>query len=378
VSAPEQHRPGSAGGADAPGPLVGGPDEDYNPQQLAAMDRTELDRLGARYDGVEILHVEPGPAPGSPQERREVRKVGLAFTLAGVFALLFAVVYFGSNWFLPGWKWNAGGNNAWASLYTPMLGATMGLALIFVGVGLVLFVKNLLPHETAVQDKHDGSHFDRVTTSSTLLATYHNADFKRRKFLTRSLGFVGGAFGLMLILPIGGLIKNPNKGNPLGTTSWAKGVRLVRDDGTPIRPADAQPGALQTVFPAVEGGNKAADSALMLIRLRPDQVSKLRPVKGQESFPYGDYVAYSKICTHAGCPVSLYEQETGRILCPCHQSQFDVTDGARPVFGPATRRLPMLPITVDSEGFFVARGDFPEAVGPSFWNIGHLSTGRSS
>jgi ubiquinol-cytochrome c reductase iron-sulfur subunit len=378
VSSPNQDRAGSAGGADAPGPLVGGPDEDYSPEQLAAMDRTELDRLGARYDGVEILHVEPGPAPGSPQERREVRKVSFAFTLAGVFALLFAVVYFGSNWFLPGWKWNAGGNNAWASLYTPMLGASMGLALIFVGIGLVLFVKNLLPHETAVQDKHDGSNFDRVTTSSTLLRTYENSGLKRRTMLKRSLGFVGGAFGLMLILPIGGLIKNPNKGDPLGTTPWGRGVRLVRDDGTPIRPADQEPGSLATVFPAVEGGNKAADAALMLIRLRPDQLDKLRPAKGMETYPYGDYVAYSKICTHAGCPVSLYEQETGRILCPCHQSQFDVTDGARPVFGPATRRLPMLPITVDEDGFFVARGDFPEAVGPSFWNIGRLDIGRSS
>ncbi|MEU2350863.1 Rieske 2Fe-2S domain-containing protein [Modestobacter sp. NPDC049651] len=371
-------RPGSGGGADVPGPLHGGPDDDYTPEQLAAMDRLELDRLGARYDGVEILHVEPGPRPGSPQERREVRKVAAAFTLAGVFALLFAVVYFGSNWFLPDWKWNAGGNNTWGALYTPLLGATMGLALIFVGVGLVLFVKNLLPHETAVQDKHDGSHFDRVTTSSTLLQTYHNADFKRRKFLTRSLGFVGGAFGLMLILPIGGLIKNPNKGNPLGTTPWANGVRLLRDDGTPIRPADQQPGSLATVFPAVEHGNKAADAAVMLIRLRPDQLQDLQPPAGQTDFPYGDYVAYSKICTHAGCPVSLYEQETGRILCPCHQSQFDVTDGAKPVFGPATRRLPMLPLALDDEGYFVARGDFPEPVGPSFWNIGRIDSGRSS
>ena len=75
----------------------------------------------------------------------------------------------------------------------------------------------------------------------------------------------------------------------------------------------------------------------MLIRLRPEQLEDLQPRAGQEDFGYGDYVAYSKICTHAGCPVSLYEQETSRILCPCHQSQFDVTQGAKPVFGPATR-----------------------------------------
>ena len=83
----------------------------------------------------------------------------------------------------------------------------------------------------------------------------------------------------------------------------------------------------------------------MLIRLRPEQVAEIAsPRPGQADFGYGEYVAYSKICTHAGCPVSLYEQETSRILCPCHQSQFVVTQGAKPVFGPATRPLPQLPI----------------------------------
>jgi ubiquinol-cytochrome c reductase iron-sulfur subunit len=106
----------------------------------------------------------------------------------------------------------------------------------------------------------------------------------------------------------------------------------------------------------------------MLIRLRPEQVEESQPRPGQADFGYGEYVAYSKICTHAGCPVSLYEQETSRILCPCHQSQFDVTHGAKPVFGPATRSLPQLPITVDDEGYFVARHDYIEAVGPTYWN----------
>jgi ubiquinol-cytochrome c reductase iron-sulfur subunit len=174
----------------------------------------------------------------------------------------------------------------------------------------------------------------------------------------------------MLIMPLGGLIKNPNKGNPLGTTPWAAGVRLLRNDGTPIRPSDQEPGSLETVFPAVPGGNSVhhADAATMLIRLRPEQMAVDQPRPGQAGFGYGDYVAYSKICTHAGCPVSLYEQETSRILCPCHQSQFDVTQGAKPVFGPATRPLPQLPIGVDDEGFFIARSDYIEAVGPTYWN----------
>jgi ubiquinol-cytochrome c reductase iron-sulfur subunit len=366
------HRPGSGGGSDEAGPQHGGPDEDYSPQQLAQLDTTELDRLGARYDGVEVLHVDPAPAAGTPVEKQATRLVTFWFFLAGVLALAFLVVYAGSGWFLPNWHWQVGGS-VWSTLYTPLLGLTMGLSLIAVGIGLVLFVKKLLPHETAVQDKHDGSHFDRVTTGATLSRALTNSGLTRRKALTRTLGFLGVAFGAMLIAPLGGFLKNPNKGNLLATTLWADGVRVVRDDGTPIRPGDQEPGSLATVFPAVPGGNRSADSPVMLIRLRPEQMAGLTPRKGQEDFGYGDYVAYSKICTHAGCPVSLYEQQTSRILCPCHQSQFDVTDGATPIFGPATRSLPQLPITVDSEGYFVARGDFPEPIGPSFWNIGRVS-----
>jgi ubiquinol-cytochrome c reductase iron-sulfur subunit len=289
------------------------------------------------------------------------------FFLAGLFAFAFVVIYVGSDWFLPSWDWAREGTT-WSALFTPMLGLTLGLSLAFVGLGLVLYTKKLLPHETAVQAKHDASHFDQATTGATLVNWGHRSGLARRKLLTRSLLFMGGGIGLALIVPLGGLIKNPNKGNPLGTTEWGKGIRLVRNDGSFVRPGDQEPGSLETVFPAVPGGNIQADAATMLIRLRPEQVEEARPRKGQADFGYGEYVAYSKICTHAGCPVSLYEQETSRILCPCHQSQFDVTQGAKPVFGPATRSLPQLPNTVDVEGIFVARRDYIEAVGPTYWN----------
>jgi ubiquinol-cytochrome c reductase iron-sulfur subunit len=134
-------------------------------------------------------------------------------------------------------------------------------------------------------------------------------------------------------------------------------------------------GAIETVFPFKESergdeeallhAQRASDAPVMLIRLDPGvQVTK-RP--GQEDFNYGDFYAYSKICTHLGCPASLYEQRTSRLLCPCHQSQFLLTEWARPIFGPATRPLPQLPITVNEEGYFVARSDFIEPVGPAFW-----------
>jgi ubiquinol-cytochrome c reductase iron-sulfur subunit len=347
--------------ADAPG------HEDYTPEQLAAMSPAELDALGASYDHVRVLHVDPPPLPGSSLDRRATRQVGLLFALSGLFAFAFVVIYVGSGWFLPDWHFEIR-QGFWDALFTPLLGVTMGISLLCVGAGLVVFTKKLLPHETAVQDKHESSHLERVTTGASLVQGYHNSGLARRKVITRSLLFMGGGLGLMLLIPVGGLIKNPNKGDPLGTTSWGKGVRLLRNDGTPIRPGDQEPGSLETVFPEVPGGNRESDAATMLIRLRPEQLDAARPRQGQADYGYGDYVAYSKICTHAGCPVSLYEQETSRILCPCHQSQFDVTQGAKPVFGPATRSLPQLPIEVDEEGFFVARDDYREAVGPSYWN----------
>jgi ubiquinol-cytochrome c reductase iron-sulfur subunit len=352
---------------DTLGPKHGGPDEDYTREELAAMSRDDLDRLGALYDHVEIAHFDPGPEPGSRLEKRYVRQVGMCFFLAGLFAFLFVLVYVGADWFLPDWQWSEEGTT-WSALYTPLLGLFMGLSLGLVGVGMVLFTKKLLPHETAIQHKVESPHLDQVTTGATLVRMGHNSGLARRKVITRSLGFMAGGLGLMLIMPLGGLLKNPNRGNPLGTTAWAEGVRLVRNDGSPIRPGDQEPGSLETVFPAVPGGNRQADAATMLIRLRPEQLAEERPREGQDDFGYGDYVAFSKICTHAGCPVSLYEQETSRILCPCHQSQFDVTQGAKPIFGPATRSLPQLPITVDDEGFFVARSDYIEAVGPTYWN----------
>ena len=135
-----------------------------------------------------------------------------------------------------------------------------------------------------------------------------------------------------------------------------------------------------TVFPVLEferdneeallEGVRGADNPVMLIRFRPGAGD--RAAAGAGTLPYGDYVAYSKICTHLGCPASLYESQTNRILCPCHQSQFMAAEYARPVFGPAARPLPQLPITVNEQGYFVATGDFAGPVGPSFWEMGKI------
>jgi ubiquinol-cytochrome c reductase iron-sulfur subunit len=147
-------------------------------------------------------------------------------------------------------------------------------------------------------------------------------------------------------------------------TAWKKGVRLVRRNGTPVRLGDLALGSLETVYPDVPGGVHRADSPTMLIRMDP---KVLKPRKGREDWSVQGHIAYSVICTHLGCPVKLYEQQTHHLFCPCHQSTFDAANGAKVVFGPAARSLPQLAISVDADGYFVAQGDYPEPVGPSYW-----------
>ena len=151
---------------------------------------------------------------------------------------------------------------------------------------------------------------------------------------------------------------------------WKKGTRLTRDpSGTPIKASEVTLGSAFHVIPEglEESEHKLeekAKAAVLLMRLKPED---LHVSAGREDWNYDGIVAYSKICTHVGCPVALYEQQTHHLLCPCHQSQFDITQEAKVIFGPAKRPLPQLPITVDSEGYLVAQSDFTEPVGPSFW-----------
>lgn len=138
----------------------------------------------------------------------------------------------------------------------------------------------------------------------------------------------------------------------LATTSWRAGARLVDASGRPVAAEDLAVGAVATVFP--EGAVSDADSQAVVIRLKTGA--------GTEGL-----VAYSKLCTHMGCPLGMYQERTGVLLCPCHQAAFDVSDGGRPVVGPASRALPSLPLGVDGEGFLRAGGDFSGPVGPGYW-----------
>ena len=345
-------------------------------------------RLAAELDDVDVVHNQrKWPLPGTRAEKRAERSVALWFVISALSGLAFL----GAFLFWP-YEYVAPGEPGYLmySLYTPVVGAMFGLSVLAVGIGVIAYIKKFFPDEVSVQQRHDGASDDvaRLTVTAQLVKAGQETDIARRKLIVRAAGGAAGVLGLGLgIAAVAPLVRNPWKGGDnaaLWVTDWkpvaGETVYLRRDTGDPhevslVRPEDQAPGSMETVFPFRESerddeealihGLRGSDTPVMLIRLRPDQHVVHR--NGQENFNYGDYYAFSKICTHLGCPTSLYEAQTNRILCPCHQTQFLATEYGRPIFGPGTRPLPQLPITVNDEGYLVATGDFAEPVGPAFW-----------
>ncbi len=371
----------TAGAGDTAHHSGGQPDIDVHDPSLS---RFELVREGARRDGVEIVHYAPRfPIPGTKAERRIERTIALLFLLTGVAGLAFVVIFVAMRF-----AYTPGTNSA--KLFTPLLGVTFGVALLTLGAGIIMWAKKLLPEEVAVEKRHLGGSppDDKKIMGAQLGHIAEETAISRRPLLKGALLLGLAPVGVAaVVLPIAPLIKDPHgRGDPLLHTGFdpeynnGNPVRLVREDGTGIRPDDVSAGGQMTVYPGIPHGatNFWADSPTLLIHLREADAAVARsnlariPLNAPtpdnpDGGMWQNFIAYSKICTHLGCPASLYEQQTNRLLCPCHQSQFLITDNAKPIFGPATRRLPMLPITVDDDGFFVARSDYQVPIGPAFW-----------
>ena len=272
------------------------------------------------------------------------RTVAAAFVVATLAALGLGLTYV------------LGGHAQWE-------GALLGAALGGIGLGLSGWSKRLFEVDEEA-DERPMLVSGREPRRQFLAALERGEhEVGRRRLLVRLLGLSVGALGLAALFPLRSL--GPSPGNALRRTAWRAGARATLDGDQPVRAADLVVGSVLTVFP--EGAPDAEDSATLLIRVEPGEL-QLRP--GRESWAPDGIVAYSKICTHVGCPVGLYQRATQQLLCPCHQSTFDVLHGARPVFGPATRSLPQLPLRIDEDGFVVADGDFPEPIGPGFWDRG--------
>lgn len=290
-------------------------------------------------DGSEQV-VAIGPAP-----RASIVPVVVLFLAAAAAALGFAVVY------------AVDGSNV-------LMGILLGASLLGVGAGLVTWGARLLPQTLSLERRPDldQGHGDELEHD----LSRPDLDQPGRRLLLGSLFGACGAIAVAVAFPIRSL--GPKPGNALATTSWRSGLRLVRDDGTPVHRDDIALDGSLTVFP--EGHVGDGDAQAMLLRVPDGLLSPSTVAGGVDE----GRVVYSKVCTHAGCPVAQFRVDSRQpdtsyeLLCPCHQSLFDVLGGASVLAGPAATPLPQLPIAVDDDGYLTATGDFPRPIGPSYWN----------
>lgn len=330
---------------------------------------------------------EPMANPGLPehqwrptdvdpaQERRAERQVAGMFGFASILALAFCVCYFvvpldTETTFLGFTAQNFA------------LGICLGGALLLIGLGAIQWAKKLMADHEIIEMRHPASSSDedREVTLGMISEAGAESGIGRRPLIRNSLFGALGILGLPAIVLLRDL--GPLPGNKQHHTVWEKGMRVVNDvSGTPIRPADVEEGQLTNAEPAVlfetdehgepvihgsEALKVKAKAAVILLRMPPEDIT---PTEGRENWSLDGIMCYSKICTHVGCPISLYEQQTHHVLCPCHQSTFDLADGGNVIFGPAARALPQMHLGVDDEGYLIAMSDFEDVVGPSFPEI---------
>ncbi|HEY0186002.1 MAG TPA: Rieske 2Fe-2S domain-containing protein [Cellulomonas sp.] len=336
-----------------------------------------------RTDGREltVTHPEPNelPArfedPGHPEHRprrgdtdpkankRAERQVVVLFSLSVIGTLGFLVAFFA----LPTAE-------TVAAMRRTNLVLGLGLFVSLAGIGLaaVHWAKSLMNDQEKSEERHpqQSAPAVRVAAVEALREGAKDSAIGRRGVLKGAMIGSLALFPLAVAVPLIANVGEDWNVSLFKKTLWRKGTRLTIDpSGRPVKASDVTIGSVFHIIPegledAENPLDEKAKAIVLLVRLDPRDLTEADDRKG---WSYDGIVAYSKICTHVGCPVALYEQQTHHLLCPCHQSTFDVADGAKVVFGPAKRPLPQLPITVDEEGYLVAQDGFAEPVGPSFW-----------
>ncbi|WP_282691847.1 Rieske 2Fe-2S domain-containing protein [Streptomyces sp. CC208A] len=320
---------------------------------------------------------DPGLPPHKPRiqdiDERAARRSERAVAFMFVLSMLATVGFIASYVIFPVDKivyiWPFGH----VSALNFALGWTLGLALFFIGAGAVHWARTLMSDVEIADERHpmEASPEVKAKVMADFAAGAAESGFGRRKLIRNTL------FGALALVPLSGVMllrdMGPLPEKKLRTTLWARGKMLINmNTHEPLRPEDVAVGSLTFAMP--EGLSEhdhdfqvqIAKAALMIVRIEPKDIKDKRELE----WSHDGIVAFSKICTHVGCPISLYEQQTHHVLCPCHQSTFDLSDGARVIFGPAGHALPQLRIGVNDEGFLEAHGDFDEPVGPAFWERG--------
>jgi quinol---cytochrome c reductase iron-sulfur subunit len=252
--------------------------------------------------------------------------------------------------------------------HTQLLGLSLGLAFAFLAAALAVAAKRLVVSEELEDDYPENEH---TGEQERIVQVVHESGLTRRRLFVLALGAAGTSIGVALLAPVASLGPAIHLAR-FYLTPWKRGTRLVDEQGRPFRADEIEEKTFYTAFP--EGADKENfASPLVVVRLRPDQLDL---PSQNASFDANGIVAFSKICTHAGCAIALYRapmfeptDPKPALVCPCHYSTFDPATGGSVIFGPAGRKLPMLPLEVDAKGFLRARGNFDSPVGPSWWGV---------
>jgi ubiquinol-cytochrome c reductase iron-sulfur subunit len=333
-----------------------------------------LERAGGNGD---LVQSDRFPDPGVPEHKprltdvdpkaakRAERTVAILFGISCLGTIASLVAYFAVR---------PDGTVEGTRLSTQLLGIGLGVSLLGIAVAAIHWAKALMSNHEYIDQRHPTatSPEDREVAVAALQQGANDSGIARRGVLKGAVVSALALFPLTIAVPLVSSVGGDWNVSSFRHTLWTKGRRLAYDpSGRPIKAADLTIGSVAHVIPDVpeeerqteEWLTEKAKAVVLLVRLDPADLKS----DHREGASYQGIVAYSKICTHVGCPVALYEQQTHHLLCPCHQSTFDISDGAKVVFGPAKRPLPQLPITVDDEGYLVAEDDFDEPIGPSYW-----------
>jgi ubiquinol-cytochrome c reductase iron-sulfur subunit len=342
--------------------------DDAEVHALPMPDNEPIPDPGIAHDSPRLTDVDP------KAQKRASRQVAGMFGLASLLLIAFCVAYVAFQITPSG---ESGVNIGDVQISNLALGLTLGVSMFLIGAGAVQWSRTLMTSPDVIHERHVLRAEDDVRESalSDFEAGVEETGFGRRKMIRNSL------IGALALLPIPAVVLlrdlGPLPGDARAHTIWAEGVRILTDvTYRPIRAADLEVGQLVNAMPASfedlpEHGPERIDARaqvpIILVRMRPDEINA---AEGRENWGVAGILAYSKICTHVGCPISLYERTTHHMLCPCHQSTFDLAENGKVIFGPAARNLPQLPIAIDEEGYLVAQSDFNEPVGPSYWERG--------
>jgi ubiquinol-cytochrome c reductase iron-sulfur subunit len=292
-----------------------------------------------------VLREEP---PASP---RAELCVAALLLLAAAAAVAFVVVY-------------AGGAD------TQALGLALGMALMLVAGALLVIAKRLVPQQEEDEPYPEPGHLGEQSEAARIVEESAGG-LTRKRLLTVAAGAAGTALAVAVVTPVASLGPVFDTGR-LRRSPWRRGRRLVDSAGNPLKAADVIERSLLSAFP--EGADpKQMASPIVVVRLEPVDLDL---PDGRDDWAPDGIVAYSKICTHAACAISLYRTPLNEptapnpaLVCPCHYSTFDPATGGTVLFGPAGRDLPQLPLEVDASGYLVAAGDFSGPVGPSWWGV---------